>query len=177
VPELTSVPDSIVAGDSYVITLALSAYPATAGWSLSFAVAGVSVDSWTSTASGDAHVLTLPSVATAALAVGQYRWALKAIKTGTVETFDHGTLLVLADVANLAPGEGTSYWETLKAAAEAALLALMGGGAVQSVMVMGRQTMFRSPDDCQRVIALCESRLAASRRGSAFGRVSVGFVR
>lgn len=161
--DLTAIPTTITAGDSYVITLSLSDYPATAGWSLSFGVAGPSVDQWTSTASGDAHVLTILSADTAALGAGTYQTRLKALKTGVVDTIATGALTVAADLFAAAPGEYASYWESLKAAAETALTTLMGGGAVQMVTILGRQTMFRSPDDCLKVIGVCESRIAAAR--------------
>lgn len=163
VADLTALPETITAGDSYVITLSLSDYPATAGWSLSFAVAGPSVDTWTSVASGDAHVLTLSSADTAALTAGTYQARLKAIKTGVVNTIATGAMTVAPDLFAAAPGEYASYWESLKTAAESALTTLMGGGAVQMVTILGRQTMFRSPDDCLKVIGVCESRIAAAR--------------
>lgn len=161
--DLTAIPTTITASDSYVITLSLSDYPASAGWSLTFGVAGPSVDAWTSVASGDAHVLTLPSADTAQLTAGTYQTRLKATNAGVVDTIATGVMSVLPDLFTATAGEYTSYWETLKAAAETALTTLMGGGAVQMVTILGRQTMFRSPDDCLRIIGVCESRIAAAR--------------
>lgn len=176
--DLTSVPRVITAGDSYTLTLTAADYPATAGWSLSLAIAGPSVDTWTSTASGAAHVIAIPSADTATLGAGLYDYRVRAIKAGGLaDTFETGTLTVEADIGAAAPGERTSYWEQLKTAAETALTTIMSGGAVQMVTILGRQTMFRSPQDCLAVIAQCERRLAAERRGSAFGKVSVSFCR
>lgn len=176
-PTLTAVPTTITAGDSYTITLTLADYPATAGWSLSYALAGASVLSVTSTASGASHVLTLSAVQTATLTAGPYSYRLRAANGALVDTIDTGALTVAADLGTLAAGEGVPYYQQLKTAAETALLNLMESNAPQMMTVMGRQTMFRSPADCQRVIAYCEQRLAALQRGSAFGRVSVAFVR
>lgn len=160
---MTSTPATITAGDSYTLTLTYSDYPASAGWVLAFAVAGPSVDSWTSTASGDAHVLTLTAAETAALIPGTYQTRLRAVRSGVVETIETGALTVAADLFAAQPGEYASYWESLKAAAESALTTLMSGGAVQMVTILGRQTMFRSPADCLKVIGVCESRIAAAR--------------
>jgi len=176
VPTLTAVPQTITAGDSYAITLSLSDYPAPT-WALSFALAGADVLTVTSTAAGTAHLLTLTALQTAALGAGLYQYRVRATSAGTVDTVTTGTLTVAPDVGALVAGEGVSYWQTLKDAAEQALLTLMTGGAMQMVMIQGRQTMFRSPDECRRIIAQCEQRLAAQRRGSAFGRVLVEFVR
>jgi hypothetical protein len=163
VANLTGIPSTITAGDSYTLTLTYSDYPATAGWGVSLAVAGVSVDSWTSVADGDAHVLTLPATETEALGAGTYQWRLRATNAGRVETIQTGTLTVAADLGAAAPGDLASYWEQLKTAAETALTTLMSGGAVQMATIMGRQTMFRSPKDCLQVIAHCEARIAAAQ--------------
>jgi hypothetical protein len=159
---LTALPATLIAGDSYAITLSLSDYPAPT-WALSLSLAGLSVLSVTSTANGTAHDLTLTAVQTAALEAGSYQFRLRANAGSTVTTVQSGVLSVTADVGALAPGEGVSYWETLKAAAESALLTLMQGGGVQMATILGRQTMFRSPADCQRVIAQCEARILAAR--------------
>lgn len=161
--DLTSVPTRLIAGDSYTITLSLADYPASAGWALSLAIAGVSVDTWTSAASGDAHVLTLPAAETAALGAGTYQYRVRATNAGVVETLETGTLAVEADIGAATAGELASYWEALKTAAQTALTTLMDGGGVQMVTILGRQTMFRSPQDCLRIIAHCEARLTAER--------------
>lgn len=175
-PTLTALPTTIQAGDSYAITLSLSAYPAPT-WALSLALNGVSSLTVTSTASGTSHLLTLTNTATAALGAGLYQYQLRATSSGAVDTLEAGRVPVLADVSTLGAGAGVSYWETLKAAAETALLAMMDGGGVQMAMIGSRQMMFRSPDECLRTIAQCDRKLAALRRGSAFGRVSVAFAR
>lgn len=164
--DLTSVPRVITAGDSYTLTLTAADYPASSGWSLALAVAGPSVDTWTSTASGEAHVIAIPAADTTSLVAGQYQYRIRATRAGTADTIETGTLAVAADIGAAAPGERTSYWAELKVAAETALTTLMGGGAVQMVTILGRQTMFRSPDDCLRIIAVCDSRLAAERFGT-----------
>jgi hypothetical protein len=177
VPTLTAVPDTITAGDSYAITLSLSDYPATAGWSLSYALAGAAVLTVTSTASGATHLLTLTAAQTASLGAGLYQYRVRAAQGSTVETVTTGTCTVVADIGALAAGEGVSYWQCLKDAAEEALKAMMANGGVQMVMINGRQTMFNTPDRLMKIIATCDQRLAAERRGNAFGRVSVAFAR
>lgn len=176
-PTLTALPATVQAGDSYAITLSLPDYPATGGWSVTYAIAGGSTALWSSTPSGDRHVLTLSSASTAALEAGLYQYTLKATKTGSVETVERGTVTVAADVSALAAGEGVSYWYALKCAAQDALTGIMAGGGVRMTMIMGRQMMFATPADCLKVISYCDQRLAAERRGNAFGRVQVAFTR
>lgn len=161
--DLTHLPTTITAGDSYTLTLTRAAYPASAGWTLTYALAGAAVASWASTASGDAHVLTLAAASTAGLSAGAYRFAVRATKAGgVVETIETGIVTVLADVTAMVQGDGVSYWQTLKAAAESALLSIMTNGGVQMVMINGRQTMF-TPDLCRKVIAECNAQLDAQR--------------
>jgi hypothetical protein len=160
VPNLTAIPATITSGDSYAITLSLAEYPAPT-WALSFALAGVDVLSVSSTASGTSHLLTLTAAQTTALGAGLYQFRVRATSGSTVETVTTGICTVAADIGALAAGEGVSYWQCLKTAAEAALLTLVDSGAPQMVMINGRQTMFRSPDDLRRLISECNAQLAA----------------
>lgn len=172
--DLTAVPTVITAGDSYTLTLTASAYPASAGWALSLAVAGAAVQSWTSTASGDAHVLTLTAAQTAALTAGSYQVRVRAIRSGVVDTIQTGTLTVQPDVFTAAAGGLRSYWEQLKVAAETALLTLMESNAPQMLTVMGRQTMFRSPQEIRDIIAECNGEIAKLRNNGR--RTQMSFV-
>jgi hypothetical protein len=173
---LTAIPSTITAGDSVAITLSLSDYPAPT-WSVSLALAGVDTLTVTSAASGTDHAIAITAGQTSALGAGAYQYRVRAINGATVETIETGVVTVAADIGALAAGEGVSYWVGLKKAAEDALIMLMNGGAVQMSTIMGRQTMFRSPADCMKVIAACEARLTRERRRSAFGSVSVAFTR
>lgn len=161
-PTLTAVPRTFTAGDTVAVTLTFPDYPAPT-WIGTLALAGASVVSVNSVANGAAHDFTLSATQTAALTAGDYRWRIRLTSGAVAETVQQGTLTVLADVGALTAGEGVSYWQTLKTAAEAALLTLMEGGAPQQVMIAGRMTMFRSPDDCLSIIAMCESRLQAAQ--------------
>jgi hypothetical protein len=165
---LAAIPTTITAGDSVAVTLVRSAYPASAGWACTWALAGPGVFSTTATADGDAHALTVATTQTATLAAGAYNWSLRMTNGSTSLVIERGTLTVTADYTTYAAGEGVSYWQTLKEAAEAALTQLMAGGAVQMATVMGRQMMFRSPADCLKVIAMCEARLITAA-GGTFG--------
>jgi hypothetical protein len=166
VDDLTAIPSTITAGDSVAVTLSLSDYPATSGWAVTWALAGQNVLSVTSTVSGADHLLSLTTAQTSALEAGVVRWSLRVTKGAIATTIQTGSLTVMADVAALAPGAGVSYWETLKAAAESALLTLLEGGGVQMITILGRQTMFRSPDDCLKMIGVCEARIAAATSGT-----------
>lgn len=178
VPTLTALPDSILAGDSYAITLTLPDYPATGGWSVTYAVAGGGVDTWTSVANGDAHALTLTAAETGALPAGLYQYSLRAIKAGgTVETLERGTITVERDVAQLAAGEGVSWAETTLAVVEAALSNTLTG-EMKMYMIAGRQVMTFSPAELMRLRSQLRTELAIQRGGRpAGGSIQTVFAR
>lgn len=138
--DLTAVPTTLLAGDSYTLTLTTPDYPASAGWTLTFAVAGPSVDTWTSAASGDAHVITLPAADTAALLPGGYQSTLRASKGATVTTITRGTCAVEADVVTAAVGALETWAEKTLAIIEA-VLANTATDAMKMYMIGGRQVM------------------------------------
>ena len=177
VDDLTAIPATITAGDSYGIVLTYSDYPATSGWSLELAVAGRSVSTWTSTDEGDAHRLTLTTAETTALGAGTCSYRIRATDGTDARTVETGTLVVEADLAELAPGAATSYWETLLTSAQEALTAIMAGQGASMYMIGGRQWMFKSADECLRVIAQCEQRIARQRNGGKIPPVIVGSFR
>jgi hypothetical protein len=162
VTTLAHVPSQITAGDSVALTLVFPDHPAPT-WTLSLALAGASTAVTVSTPNGTAHDLALTAAETSGLAAGLYRWRVRATSGATATTLTTGTLTVAADVATLTAGQGVSYWQTLKEAAQSALVTLMEGGGVQMSTILGRQTMFRSPQDCLAVIAQCDAQLAAAQ--------------
>lgn len=175
-PTLTAIPPTIVAGDSYSIALSLADYPASAGWSLLLAIAGPSSEDWTSVADGDRHLLTLSSASTTPLEAGGHRYAVKAINGSTVTTVERGILTVEADVAAMPPGTGTLWAEKALAVVEAALSNTLDG-EMRMFMIDGRQVQTFSLAELTTLRSRLRQEVAAARRGSAFGRVAVGFVR
>lgn len=176
---LRALPAVIVPGDSYDVRLELSDYPATAGWSVVWFLAGPVLFQKASTPDGPAHILTLTTTDTAQLGAGSYRAQLRVTDgtrahsaPATVVTVDH-------DLARFRPAvtDGPGYWDALIAACRGQILANMQGGGMASYMVAGRQVMFQSMDQVRRVLAWAESERARARRGSAFGKVRVHLTR
>lgn len=174
--DLTAVPDRLIAGDSYRITLSPSDYPATAGWSLVLTIAGADVLTVTSTPSGDAHVLDLTESQTAALAAGAYRWAVRAKKTGESTTYDGGALSVHADLAAATPGDHGGYWERMLRLCRTAREKLLAG-EMREYYIDGRRVVLHSLADIDRTEARAQRQLDAQRRGSSFQRRGVVFTR
>ncbi|MFN8992229.1 MAG: hypothetical protein ACK5X3_00945 [Pseudomonadota bacterium] len=176
-PDLTGVPASIVAGDSYVITLSLPAYPATAGWAIAFSANGPGAITKAAVPSGDAHVLTLTAAETATLDAGRYQYRLRASKVdGTAETFERGGVVVELDIGAAGPGELQSYAERMLALCKAARENILRG-EMKMYMIGGRQVMLHTLADVAKEEAHWRRELSRERRGSAFVRRPVTFVR
>ncbi len=176
-PALTSIPATIVAGDSYVITLSLPAYPASAGWEIAFAANGPGAISKGAAPSGDAHVLTLTAPETGPLEPGRYQYRLRAQKAdGTAETFERKGLVVEVDVGAAGPGELQSEAERMLALCKTARENILRG-EMKMYMIRGRQVMLHSLAEVAKEEAHWRRELAAERRGSSFRRRPVTFVR
>lgn len=173
---LTALPATITAGDSYAITLSFSDYPATAGWAIKCALAGVSVLEVTSVANGAAHDLTLSATVTAALNAGTYQYRLRAVNGAQAHTLETGVVAVVADLATLGPGDGQSWAEKTLAVVEA-VLANTATAEMKMYMIGGRQVQLLSLAELRSLRQELRAELATMRRGSSLGKVSVRFVR
>lgn len=167
--ELTRVPAQIQAGDRYVIRIRSRNHPASAGWQLRLSVAGVSSGYWLSVADGDDHLFTLSAQETGQLVAGTYQWLLRATKLPDVETLDAGMLVVLADIAQLAPGDGVLWLEQVVQVLRASITGSLTGG-VASYMIGSRQVQEIPIQQRARLLAQYEARLAAERGYGGFGQ-------
>lgn len=168
VDDLTAIPATITAGDSYGIVLSYSDYPATSGWSVAFAIAGPSVQSWTSTADDDAHRLTLTTDETGALSAGVYTYRVRVTDGTDSRTVDTGTVTVAADVGALVPGAATTWEETTLAVVKAALAGTLEG-EMAMYMIGGRQVMTFKPSELMELLDTLQARVDRMKAGFTRG--------
>jgi hypothetical protein len=157
-------PTQITAGDSLAVTLSLTDYPAPT-WSVSLALAGPSIVSTTSVASGTSHALTLTTVQTAALDPGLYQYRLRATSSTEAITYESGTLTVAQDLATAAAGDLTSYAEQMLAVCRTARQNVLTG-EMKTYMVGGRQVQLHTLDEIAREEARWQSRVNIERSGT-----------
>lgn len=102
----TEVPREVRAGDTLSWRRQLPAYPASAGWVLSYTrIAASSVGSFSASVSGDDHVVTVTAAASAGWAAGHYK-LVEYVTNGTERyTLAEYPLSVLPNLA--AASEGT----------------------------------------------------------------------
>lgn len=167
VDPLPCIPATITAGDSLALRLSLSAYPATAGWALTWHRNGPETGAVAFTADGDAHVATLSGADTRTWAPGRYRWLLRAELGSVTTTVRSGETDVQPDLATALPGAGTTWEERTLAIVEAALEGTLEGG-MKLYMIGGRQVQTLSVAELTKLRA--ELRAAIHmQRGEGFG--------
>ena len=150
-------PDSFRAGDSVSWTVSLSAFPASAGWSVSFRLlsqAGVAVDIET-TPAGDDHAATLTAAATANWPAGNATLVCLATKGAERKTVGSKTVTILPDLAVIGTFDGRTQNQKALDDLEAALAAYAaaGQGHVGEYQVAGRVMKFRTVEEIEALIA------------------------
>lgn len=135
---LTVPPTTIMAGDSVAFSWSYADYPASDGWTLTYALAGRSTLAVTSTPNLDAHDIALTSAQTSALLAGAYTWKLRVSNGTTTTTVGTGRCDVQADVATAQTGDFAAWAETTLAMLEASIQGDMTD-AVQQYTIGDRQ--------------------------------------
>lgn len=164
-------PDSFRAGDSVSWTVSLTAFPASAGWVVSYRLltpSGVAIDIET-TADGDDHVTTLTAANTAKWTAGTATLVCLASKGAERKTVGSKTVTVLPDLAVIGTFDGRSRNQKTLDDLEAALAAYAaaGQGHVAEYQVAGRLMKFRTVDEIEALIAIYHRAVAKERAALA----------
>ena len=98
-------PQSLRLGDTASWSRSLADYPASAGWVLSYALvkSGTRI-TFTASASGDDHLVSVPAATTTGWAAGTYQWQARVSKAGEAYTIGTGSIELLVDFATQASG-------------------------------------------------------------------------
>ncbi len=170
---LTSVPNTITAGDTVEMTLAYADFSAANGGTLTFALAGAVVESWTATANGTGFDVTLADTETAALLTGLYQWRTRITEDGVTTTLDWGSLTVAPDLADVAAGDLVSYEAKLLPIVEEALLGTIQGEH-RMLMVNGRQLQTFSPKELMALRDQLKANLAREANNGQLPPIRIG---
>jgi hypothetical protein len=139
----TSEPSTLTAGETWKWTFTDSTYPASEGWSPSYAVRGVSAlditDADHMTDDGAATwTVTVPHATTDDLVAGVYEWVRYATKAAEKYVTARGSFVVLADADSAAAGDRQSHAEKMLARIEAEIEArLSGDGSAHESYTIG----------------------------------------
>lgn len=101
VPVPTIEPATLVAGDTATWRRSLADFPASAGWILGYTlVSPAQRYTFSSTASGDDHLVSVPAATTVTWAAGAYQWRAQVSKAGEVFTVASGSVQILPSFAS-----------------------------------------------------------------------------
>ena len=118
----TETPSSITAGNSASWLLTFSDYPASAGGAITFYLLNAThaID-FTTSASGDSHLVDLSAAATALYTAGDYKYTA-LISDGTDRyTVDTGNITILPDPSTLTTYDGRTHAEITLAYVDAVI--------------------------------------------------------
>ena len=165
-----TVPNQIIAGDSVNFVVSDSCYSAADGWVMTCVlINGENKIELTGTAEGSDHRFAAGSSVTTSWDAGDYSAVLVATKGDERATVSKSPVRVYPDPIASATADGRSQAQiTLDALRKAYNDLIASGGAmVQSVVINGRQTAFRSADEIIQQIEFFQrqvnSELAAER--------------
>jgi hypothetical protein len=115
-------PVQITAGDTISFTKSLVNYPASAGWSLKYILnGGADPITFTSTASGDDHVILVSAATTAQWLPADYEMSGFAENAGVRNPFYLATLAVSTNVEAVDPGDTRTHAQKMIVKLEAQL--------------------------------------------------------
>lgn len=160
---------SIIVGDTLEFTTPVPGYPASDGWTLKYRLVPVTSGAaitFSSSADGDEHAVTVAASATALWSAGQYSWA------AYVEDGAGASHTVLTGSAKLLPNPRTSSApldlrtdaEIALAAAKAALAAWTP--TTKSYTIGGRSMTFSTSAEILPIIDYWERKVQAERRAA-----------
>lgn len=152
-----------VAGDSFELTTSVAAYPASAGWQLSYRfirrepATGTPIEI-TCTASGDDHVADVAAATTANWEPGEYTWASYVVSGSEKHVVEQGSLTIQANPRTATAGfDIRTDAEIALAEAKAALKAWKP--TVRQYQIAGRMMTFNSPAEILKVISYWETQV------------------
>lgn len=141
-----NIPSQITAGDSATWVDAPSG-DITSAWTLTYVLRGSSGLTLTATAAGSNWTTSITAVQSAALEPGTYYWQASATSGSQRTTIGSGSIQVLANLAYTGTPEafdGRSQAEQDLAAVQAAMRAVISGGATQEYSI-GNRSLKKMP--------------------------------
>jgi hypothetical protein len=179
-PTLSQIPDTIRAGDSLLLEVVLSGYPASEGWILTYTFRrpNGSDITFTSTASGDYHAVDVNYADTQAWEVGRYDGIGRVTDGVTQHTVWVGTMEVLPDLTIQDQNfDGRSHARIMLDAIEA-VLENRATKAVLSTSIAGQSITRYTPEQLLNLRAVYreEVRREEYQLGAESGNAVVRFV-
>lgn len=136
--ELTALPASFSAGTTLSYRKSFADYPASAGWTFTLYLAGVTVTSVEAIADGDDFVVTVtPAHTTTPFIAGHYSWVERVSLSGEVREVARGVVTIAPDIATATDGSEQSWLEKSISALKAHVVGRLPAG-MESYQIGGR---------------------------------------
>jgi hypothetical protein len=163
----------LIAGDSLNFATATPAYPASAGWVLSYYLvprtAGGQAITLSSVAEGDDHRIQVSAATTATWGADNYNWAARVDKSGEKYTVDQGQITIKPNPFAVPVGyDGRTQAEKALDQAKAALAAWTP--SQRKYRIGEREMEFNSPADIIQAVNYWENQVAREQRAAAISK-------
>lgn len=175
-PIPTIEPEKLVAGDTAKWTRSFADYPASGGWTLSYAFRGIGRFDVAATADGDNYAITLAASVTAAIEEGLYEWTAFVTKTTERYTLASGSLILAPNLATITDASRQSHVERMVPLLEAQMEAL-SASPIESYTIEQQQTIRRNMAELMKVLSIYKSKLNRKRRRGRMGAYAACFGR
>jgi hypothetical protein len=166
----TTEPARIVAGDTVEWVKTLPSYPASAGWVLRYTLVSATAPiTFTASASGADHAISVPAATTAAWVAGQYAWSADVTLGSARHTVGSGRITIAPNLAAITSG-GLDTRSPARQALDAMDAALAAYGAkayLQAYTINGRSQTFRDPAQFMALREKLQAEVAKEERVAA----------
>jgi hypothetical protein len=166
----TAEPARFVAGDTLAWTKSLPSYPASAGWVLRYTLVSASAPyTFSATASGADHAVSVPAGTTAGWAPGQYAWTADVSLGAARHTVGSGRMTIAPNLAAVTTGGLDTRTPARKAldAMDASLAAVGDKAYLQAYTINGRSQTFRDPAQFMALRSQLQAEVAKEERTAA----------
>lgn len=155
-------PNPILAGDTLDFSVAVSDYPASAGWTLTYSLRGASSIDLVASADGDAYRVQATAATTATWIPDKYSYAAVVAKDADRYTVGSGSLTIAADLTQAQAGyDSRSIAEKALADAEAALASYNASRGMVKKYTIGQRSMeFSTSSEILEIINYWRLRVA-----------------
>lgn len=153
--------DDLVAGDTLDFTVSVDGYPASDGWTLSYALRGPSAIDLTATPVGQQYRVQASAATTAAWIPGDYSWSRYVTLSGQRYSAGSGWLVIRPNLAAQVAGyDGRSQAEKALADAETALATFKStNGRVKKYTIGQRSMEFSTSAEILQVISYWKTKV------------------
>lgn len=144
----TSEPSRVTAGDTVTFIKSLPDYPATASWVLSYTLINASTKiTFTASASGADHLVTVAAATTAVWAAGTYTWLAVVTKALERYTVGQGSIVISPNLAAASTFDTRSNAKKTLDAVNTALESYGSRAYLHMYEINGRRQQFHTPGE------------------------------